>query len=279
MADTLLVSDALRQRLQLALGTRAMLAAEIPGADGRRAFRAAHDGEVAVVVTVHRAPPGGPTVEMMHDRIDRLRQLGHDIIDVPLGDGDLDGHVWVMEADPTLPSVRDRLARGPLPLAHGVSVIRDLTRALAAMHRRGITHGAIDLQTIRIGDGLRICGLGQAVGGSVREDIDALGRVAWSLLSGEPDGDPARPLSAIRRGVAPGLDLLFVALRAPDPHDRPQGAQDILEALDAVPTRRSNSLASIVDGGMHDGRPRRGLVWLVVGGAVLLLLALLQLRA
>ena len=280
MAKTILAAVAVRQRLQLSLGDRAELGEEsLVGADRRAFVASTRDGGIAVVVTLHQAPPGGPDPDAMQSRVSRLRELEHGVVDVPLAAGNLDGHAWVMEAVSLLPSARDRLAAGRVPLAEGVSAIRDLARALAALHRRGITHGAIDLQTVRIGSaGLRLGGVGQALGGSVRDDLDALGEVAWSLLSGEVERRSARPLSTIRRGVAPSLDALCAHLRAPDPRHRPQRAEAVLDALDAVPTRRSSPLESIVDVGVHDVRPPRGVAWLVVGAAILLLLALLQSR-
>lgn len=233
-----------------------------------------------MVVTVHPSPPNGPDPEIVRRRVVQLRELEHGLLDVPLADGDLDGRSWIIEAVPDDLAALDRLSAGFLPLTHGVSAIRDVARTLAAVHRRGMAHGSVDLETVRItGDGARLSGAGRSLNGSVRGDLDALGGVAWALLSGELQSPSARPLSKIRRGIAPGLDALCVAFRAPDPRDRPQRAEAILAALDSVPSRRPNPLATIVDVGLNDGRPRRAVVWLVVGAALLLLLALLQSRA
>jgi serine/threonine protein kinase len=185
-----------------------------------------------------------------------------------------------MEATSGDTLARERLHSGPLSLTHAVSATRDLARALAAVHRRQLVHGAIGLDSVRItSDGARLGGVGRSLEGSVRGDLDALGEVMWALFSGEVEGGSLQPLSKVRRGVTPTLDALFASMRAPDPRDRPQRAEAILSALDAVPTRRRNPLASIVDVGLHDARPRRAVVWLVVGAAVLLLAALLQSRS
>ena len=279
--DPLSVGDSLKPRLQLCLGVRAELGDEILGAPGCRAFAGLTRADRRpVIVTLHSPPPAGPDPAALRDCVARLRGLEHGLLDLPLVDGDLDGRAWILDAVSSDPAAFDRLNSGPLPLAHGVSAIRDLARAVAASHRQGIVHGAINLDTVRItADGARLGGIGHSMGGSVRGDLDALGEVAWALLSGEVLVPSSRPLSAIRRGVAPSLDALCLTLRAPDPRDRPQRAEAILDALDAVPTRRANPLASIVDVGLHDGRPRRAIAWLVVGAAVLLLLALLQSRA
>jgi hypothetical protein len=274
-----IATDALRQRLRLALGAHAELGEEMPGVSCR-AFRATLTDGGAAVVAVYRAAPEGPDPEVVCARVDGVREIAHGVVDAPLAAGDLDGHAWVMEAVSPLPSARERLGTGLLPLTQGVSAIRDLCRALVALHRRGIVHGGITLDTVRINsDGGRLGGVGQSLSGSVRDDLDALGDVTWALLTGEMDGRSSRPLSKVRRGVAPGLEALCLAFAATDPRQRPQSAGAILEALDSVPTRRASPLSSIVDAGMNDGRPRRAVLWLVVGAALLLLLALLQSRA
>jgi hypothetical protein len=279
MSNSGIVTDALHQRLRLAVGARAELGEEIPGV-GCRAFRATLADGGPAVAAVYRAPPEGPEPKAIGARVDAVRELAHGLIDVPLAAADLDGHTWVIEAASPLPTARERLGTGMPPLTQGVSAIRDLCRALVALHRRGIAHGSITLDTVRINsDGARLGGISRSLGGSVRSDLDALGDVTWALLTGETNGRSSRPLSKIRGGVAPGLEALCLAFAATDPRHRPQSASAVLEALDSVPTRRARPLSSIVDAGMNDGRPRRAVVWLVVGAAFLLLLALLQSRA
>ncbi len=279
MSNNGIVTDVLHQRLRLAVGARAELGEELPGV-GCRAFRATLTDGGTAVVAVYRAPPEGPEPKMICARADAVRELAHGVIDLPVAAADLDGHAWVIEAVSPLPSARERLATGLPPLTQGVSAIRDLCRALVALHRRGIAHGSITLDTVRINsDGARLGGTSQSLDGSVRTDLDALGDVTWALLTGETNGRSVRPLSKVRGRVAPGLEALCAAFAAPDPRQRPQSASAILEVLDSVPTRRTSSLSSFVDAGMNDGRPRRAVVWLVVGAALLLLLALLQSRA
>jgi hypothetical protein len=278
--DPTSVGDAMRKRLQLNLGLLVNLGEEVPSPAGGRAFAAMRrDGGEPVVVVVHRASPDGPDAGRMRQRLAQLRDLDHGVLDLPLGDGDLDGHFWSIEAA-TLPSAQDRLEAGQLPLPLAVSAIRDISRALTAIHRRGITHGAINLRTVRVGeDSARLTGFGDSLGGSVRGDLDALGFVAWALLTGEMEQSSARLLSKIRRGVPPALDALCASFCARNPVDRPQRAEAVLAALDAIPTRRRNPIASIVDGDWHDVRPRRALGWLVVAAALIVLVVLLASRA
>ena len=280
MFDPTSVGDTMRKRLQLSLGLQMDLGDEVASEAGGRAFGATQreTGE-SVVITVHRAPPDGPNAATMRQRLAQLRQLDHGVFDLPCGDGDLDGHFWVIESVSPLPSACDRMDHGRLPLAIAVSMIRDLARALTVIHRRGITHGTISLRTVRIGEtGARLGGFGETSGGSVRADLDALGFVAWALLSGETAPASAQLLSKMRRGVPAPLDRLCASFCARNAADRPQRAEAILDALDAIPTRRPNPLLSIVDSGWHDVRPSRAMGWLVVGGAIVVVALLLATR-
>lgn len=280
MFDPTSVGDAMRKRLQLNLGLQMDFGDEVPSEAGGRAFAAIQrEGGESVVVVVHRAPPDGPDATAMRGRLAQLRQLEHGVLDLPTSDGDLDGHFWSVDLVSPFPAANDRLDDGRLPIPLAVSVIRDLARALAAIHRRGITHGAIDLHTVRIGDaGARLGGFGDTLGGSVRGDLDALGYVAWALLSGDMEQSSVRRLSKVRRGVPASLDKLCASFCARNTADRPQRAETVLEALDAIPTRRRNPLTTIVDGDWHDVRPRRAFGWLVFGAAIVVLALLLSSR-
>ncbi len=281
LMNAITVGDSLRKRLQLSLGTHATLGDEVPSAAGGRAFAGIRrDTGLPVVAMVHRVHPDGPDPVMMHQRLVQLRDLGHGFLDLPIADGNLDGRCWIIDPLITLPTVRQRLDEGRLPLPHAISALRDLARALTAMHRRSITHGAIDLLTVRITPtGARLGGLGQSLGSSIRADLDALGFVAWALLSGEVEQSALVSLSKIRRGVPAELDALCASFCARHAADRPQRAEEVLEALDTIPTERRNPLTSIVDAGLHDARPKRALGWVMVGAVILLLVVLLTSRA
>jgi hypothetical protein len=272
--------DTLRPRLQLSLGATAELGAEVASASDRRLFDGVtRDTGRAIMVILYPPPPNGPELSSMQARITSLRELGHGVLEVPLACGDLDGCTWVADGMPSTP-MATQLASGGMPLAQAVSAIRDLTRVLAAMHRRDITHGSIDLETVGVdARGTRLGGMGRSLGRSRRDDLDALGLVAWALLSGEPRPTSIRPLSAVRRGVSSNLDVLCAALLAVDSRDRPQRAEAVLDLLDAVPTRRIATPGSVVDGGTHDVRSRPITSWLLVGLAVLVLIILLVLRS
>jgi hypothetical protein len=273
-------APSLRPRLQLSLGAVAELGDEIACIAGRRRFAALErESGRRIIVTLHAPSPVGPAFSALQRRLDGLRELAHATLELPLACGEIDGCAWVADLAPTVPTLSDRLVAGPLALNQAVSMIRDLARALAAMHRRDICHGAIDLDAIGTdGNGARLGGAGLSLGDARREDLDALGLVAWALLSGERRPAAVRPLSVLRRGVSPELDALCASLVAECPAERPQRAEAILDALDAIPTPR-RPLASLVDQGWYDARPRRGLGWLMFGAALVALAVLLSTRA
>jgi hypothetical protein len=274
------LSDALRARLQLSLGSIAELGAELTVGSDRRTFAAISraDGKRATV-TLHSAPPLGPDPAALVQRLTQIRALHHAAIDLPIASGELDGCAWVLEAIPVLPSAEDRLTGRPVSIAHAVSAIRDLARALTAMHRAGVAHGAIDLHTVTIGpDSARLGGLAASHSGSPQGDLDALGLVAWALFTGEVHEPAICPLSQIRRGVPKQLDALCAAWLGTNVARHPRRAEAILDVLDAIPTRRLRTPGWIGDVVTRDGRPRPHGGWLLLAVGALVLIVMLALR-
>ncbi|HEY4101185.1 MAG TPA: hypothetical protein VGM20_09940 [Gemmatimonadales bacterium] len=271
------VGDKLRARVQLAIGAAARLGDEVHGAPGLRVFEAAdRNGGAAMIVSVHQAPPVGPTPAALSERLTRLGALEHPALELPLSCGAVDGMAWTLETASALPTARDRVVRSPLPLSEGVAAVRDLGRAIVAMHRAGLTHGAIGLDTVQWNpDGVKLGGAALSMGVSVRDDLDALAQLAWTLFSGQMRTPGSPRLSAIRRRVPPRLDDLCVAMFAADPAARPQSAEEILDVLDVIPTRRTSEFPAMLDAGFFDSRPRRQAPWLMVGIAVAALAAIL----
>ena len=264
-------------RLRLGLPGEIELGDELACVAGRRRFGAMASGHPAIV-TLHVKPPIGPRAADLEQRFADLRTLAHANLTMPLAVGELDGCAWVAEFAPIAPTIIDRVAGGALSIGDAVAVIRDVARAVAAMHRRGIWHGAIGPDVIDwTTDGARLGGVGLSLGSSRRDDLDALGRVAWTLFSGDRCRGAVQPLSKLRRGVSPELDALCFSLLAPTSADRPASAEEILDTLDAVPTLRRNSLTSLVDQGW-DARPPRRLGWLMLGAAMAGLAILLASR-
>ena len=144
--------DTTRPRLQLSLGGAALLGEERPSLGGRRIFAAnCRESGAALLVTLHPLPPEGPAPRAMLGRASRLQALAHPRLNTPIASGDLDGRAWVVEPAPTSPSVLLRLSdSGALGVKEGVRVLREVTRAVASLHRTGLAHGALELETVQL---------------------------------------------------------------------------------------------------------------------------------
>jgi len=269
--------DGVRARLQLSLGSLAELRDELPTGNGERVFAAIgrRDGD-PLIATLYPAPPAGPDPSHLRRRLDILRSVGRHAVGVPVECGDVVGRAWVVDVVRPGVSVRERLDEGPISIRHGVSVMREIARALVTMHRRGVTLGSITVDSVRlVGTGAVVYGALMAPDVAPQDDLDALGGIVWSLLTGEREASSSRWLSERRRGVPPALDELCAAMIDPEPARRPQRAEAILAALDGVPTRGVGPLAPFVDAGFLDVRPRRRIGWLLAAAAALTLVALL----
>jgi len=275
-----MAGDGWRKRLQLALWPLVALGEEFPPAGDQRRFAAVtREGEEAAVVTFHRAPPAGPEPAMMHAALGQLAALAHPVLSLPIADGEVDGRWWVVELNSPGASAGQRLRQGRLPLGEAVAAIRDLARAVVVMHRRGITHGAISLDSVRLTPtGASLGGFGVPSAGSARLDLDALARVAWALLSGETGEPTARPLSAMRRGVSRALDAFTEQLHDAIAAGRPWRAEAILESLDAIPVRRPARFDALAAVDSRLARPSPLVAWAIVAAAVLLVIALVATR-
>lgn len=258
--QTRVIADRMRPRLQLALGPLAELGDERPSLGGRRRFeaRARADG-AELLVTLHPSPPQGPSPDLLLHRVRRIAALAHPALLAPVGSGVVDECAWIVEPALDAPSALFRLdERGAMSLREGVATLRDVTRALVTLHRAGLPHGAIDLDTLYLTpDGARLGGLGLATCGTVRDDLGAIGAIAWACFTGDlPDGT-GTSLARRRRGVPAALDALVASLLAPEPAARPANAEAVLLALDGFPTPRPSPLDQLFDGAGRGGRAPR----------------------
>lgn len=275
-------SDTIRPRLQLSLGAAALLGDELPSLGGKRVFAATcRDNGASLRVTLHPAPPEGPSPELMHDRVNRLKAVTHPGLAMPIAAGDLEGRSWVAEPLLTTPNALVRLSDGgAMSVRRGILAFREVTRALASLHRAGLAHGALDLTNIHLaGDGTaQLTGFGARVSGNIRSDLDALGPIAWAIFTGDlPDAVVPR-LGSRRRGVPEGLDALIASLLAPDVSQRPARAETVLDALDAFPGLQPSHIASFLEGagrGTRSPRARETLFLTLFFGLTLLVAALI----
>lgn len=270
-------------RLQLTIGAAATIVEELSSDGDHRLFAARAPNESSGVrpsrlVMLHPAPPLGPHPGAMLDRLASIRAINHPVLAAPLATGSCDGQTWVVEPAPAIATLADRLDAGSLlPVQDTVRLLRDGARALSALHRRGLCHGALSVGVLSLDSGgLRLYGLGRRVDGSVAADLHALGLLAQRAMRGEgADGAAAR-----RHAAPPQLEQLLAALTADDPARRPASADAVLTALDWFPTPEQGRHRTLLDGVGRGGRPpgHRQAAMLLAVTAVLLLLAWLMVR-
>ncbi len=206
--------------------------------------------------------------------------------------GDEDGRPYIVSEFVAGGELRHeiRAAAGPLPLDRALSVTRDVARALAFAHARGIVHRDIKPANIwlmedgaaKLGDfGLafgadrsRLTQDGTFVGtaayiapeqalgsgADARSDLYALGCVLYEMVTGRVPFAGDDMVSVISQHietapVAPSwhnpqvphaLDTLIVQLLAKSPEDRPQSADALLVALDALTSTNLPQVAAAV---------------------------------
>src|SRR5690606_29320036 len=164
------------------VGPAATIVEELSRDGERRIFaaRAPHESpgtRPSRLVVLHPPPPAGPPAGVLLDRMASIRAVSHPVLAAPLATGADEVQAWVVEPAPMVATLADRLAAGSvLPVHDIVRLLRDGARALAALHRRGLHHGALEAHLVTFDTaGLRIFGLGRAHSGSVADDLQALG--------------------------------------------------------------------------------------------------------
>jgi hypothetical protein len=272
-------SDTVRPRLQLALGGDTVISDEQPALRGRRVYTAhAPEQGRLLLVTLHPAPPEGPSPLVLREKLSRLNELNHASIDLPIAVGEIEGRAWVVEKESDGVTVAAWVAeRGPRPVREAVRVVRDVARALVAMHRRGLAHGALGLDTVWLTpEGTRITGLVLSEGGNAGDDLDGLARIARMLFYGERPGS-----ASTRRRLPPEIAALLESMGSDDPARRPLRAEVVLGVLDTFPVEQASALGALIDSAGRGARSRPkhttfGL--LVLGGAIVLILLYLASR-
>lgn len=276
------MSDDIRGQLQTTLSGSYTLERELGGGGMSRVFVAAETslGRKVVIKVLSPDLAAGVSTERFRKEIQLCASLQHPHIVAVLAAGQADGTLYY-----TMPyiegmSLRARLQQsGELPVIDAVNILRDVTRALAYAHRRGVAHRDIKPENIILSeDGAMVVdfgvakalsastsasdrdfstGIGVALGTPAymspeqaaadpltdqRSDIYSLGIVAYELLAGYAPF-AGRPLSAILSAHATELPEPIGKVRA---HVPPRLSMIVMQCLQKRPADRPQTAEAVL---------------------------------
>jgi serine/threonine-protein kinase len=203
------------------------------------------------------------TVKILHASLaldhhyrERFRQesvaaarLSHPNIVSTFDTGDDSGTVYIVTELPKGRPLADVLAgEGHQQPAVSASVADQVAAALEHAHRAGMVHGAVSTRSIFVADdglgGVRVklgdFGLAPigAGGGGASEDVRALAKVLYEMLTGQaPHLEPGAELVKPRRlqaGIPRGLESITLRALAPEPRHRFRSAFEFRRSLAAL---------------------------------------------
>ena len=277
------MTDSLRARLQASLGSAYAIDRELGGGGMSRVFVARDQGLGREVVIKVLSPELAATLSTerftREIRLAAALQEPH-IVPVLAAGQTADGLPWYTMPFVRGDSLRARLAAGRVPAAECVDILRDVARALAYAHERGIVHRDIKPENVLLSSGTAVVtdfGIAKAlsasatgVGGSTltsagssigtpaymapeqavgdaqtdhRADVYAWGVMAWELLAGaHPFAGSKTASELVRAHISQPAPPL--AARAPE-LPAPVAAL-VMRCLEKSPGARPPSMSAVL---------------------------------
>jgi eukaryotic-like serine/threonine-protein kinase len=252
----------LREQLQSTLGDTYAVERELGGGGMSRVF-VADETRLKRKVVVKVLPPElaqGLSAERFEREIQVAASLQQANIVPVLSVGETDGLPYFTMPFVDGESLRVRLARGPLPVTEIVSILRDVARALAYAHERGVVHRDIKPDNVLLSRGTAVVtdfGIAKAIAAAAtmprgatltqvgtaigtptymapeqaagdpatdhRADFYAFGCMAYELLIGRPPFEAQTPQALL---------AAHMAQAAPSPRDsRPETPAELTEIV------------------------------------------------
>jgi len=276
------LSDPVRERIAAALSGTHTIERELGGGGMARVFLATERalGRQVVIKTLPDDAWSASAAQRFHREILTAAQLQHANIVPVLTAGDAEGQPYFTMPWVDGASLRERMARGAVPVSEAVGILRDVARALSAAHARNIVHRDIKPENILLSSGAALVtdfgvakalsiatqtpestGMMTAVGVSVgtlsymapeqiaadpsldhRADIYAWGVVAYELLSGQR---PFAQLSGTALTTAQ-LTTMPPALKSVAPQVPAPLANLVMQCLAKAPADRPSAASELL---------------------------------
>jgi tetratricopeptide (TPR) repeat protein len=149
------LADDIRPQVQTSLGDAYTIERELGGGGMSRTYVAMERSLARRVVVKVLSPElaAGVSVDRFKREILLAAQMQHPHVVPVLSSGDASGLPWFTMPYVEGESLRTRLARGPLATGEAVSVLRDVARALAFAHARGVVHRDIKPDNVLLSEG------------------------------------------------------------------------------------------------------------------------------